>query len=153
MPLSERSFQVKNVGTTELQLQAMVSSDQAAIWLQNLGRIFCLCCVEMIPTDQQGGDVTLKIKLRPDNGIIKCSKNPFPWERVTVRCRRNVMFAVKRPSLAGTFSKYSWPLSCEDLFEIGYCQMVANIRNWSHSSAKEISAILSELGHPGWENT
>ena len=78
-------------------------------------------------------------------------RTAFPWDRVSVRCRKHLRSAVER-NFCDTFTGYKWPLSCEDLMSLGYDYLVneACVRNWSHKSANEINPILIELGFENW---
>lgn len=73
---------------------------------------------------------------------------PFPWERVSVRCRKYLRAAVIQ-NWMNQFHGRQWPLSCEDLVAIG-CDELLIIRNFGPKSAKEIAFILDELGFKDW---
>lgn len=76
----------------------------------------------------------------------------FPWNKVSQRCRGNLrsFLGYEDPlDLYEWTKQYSWPLSCEDLIEIGpdRCKQA---RNFGPQCVKEISAILVSLGFPNW---
>lgn len=81
-------------------------------------------------------------------------RTEFPWDAVSARCYKWLRAAVESDS-KNYFNGKSWPLSCEDLFELGFRYLTSHIyvRNWSVVSAKEIAAVLKTLGFDGWEKT
>lgn len=82
------------------------------------------------------------------------SRTAFPWDRVSVRCRRHLRRAVEYDR-DDMFLGRKWPLSCEDLMEIGFDHLVNEmpIRNWSKKSAEEIVPVMAELGFADWRAT
>ena len=75
------------------------------------------------------------------------SGSVFPWREVSVRTRRRLRDAVTE-NRWHVFDEYTWPLSCEDLVELGAERLLndACIRQWGNVSAAEVGMKLSELG-------
>lgn len=73
---------------------------------------------------------------------------PFPWCEVSQRCKTNLRRFWSREDKDGIYkwkTKYSWPLDCEDLVEIGF-ESLCDARNWGTKSGEEINSILCRMG-------
>ena len=81
------------------------------------------------------------------------TRTEFPWDRVSVRCRKYLRLAVQSDRF-GYFEGRMWPLSCEDLMEIGFHRLIHDmcIRNWGRKSAEEIVPLMASLGFDNWSS-
>lgn len=80
----------------------------------------------------------------------KPASTPFPWNRVSTRCRAFLQEAVQSDK-HDQFDGATWPLMCEDLVNLGRQYLLrCGIRNWGKKSADEITAVLKELGFESW---
>jgi hypothetical protein len=86
----------------------------------------------------------------PANADVKQqSQTPFPWDRVSTRCRNYLHRGVNR-DVSGVFRNKKWPLTCEDLIEVGRDYALES-RNWGNRCADEVALILKELGFGEWK--
>lgn len=94
----------------------------------------------------------------PESKVSQIDKprTAFPWHEVSERCRKNLRRLIERTDdwpVPPTWEKnYRWPLSCEDLMEIGVHRCM-NARNWANEAAKEVHVIMERLGFPNWIST
>ena len=73
---------------------------------------------------------------------------PFPWSEVSTRCKKNLWSFWEMDDIYGDYewrTKYKWPLSCEDVIEIGF-KRLQEARNWGAKSGEEINTILCRMG-------
>lgn len=76
------------------------------------------------------------------------SLTAFPWESVSIRTAKAVMRAVNDKTVyrvPNVFSKYEWPMSCEDLLQVGAFELL-QLRNFGLMSLNEINSRLISLG-------
>jgi hypothetical protein len=84
-----------------------------------------------------------------------CSKDgtPFPWNQVSGRVRIRVRYAVENFGLRD-FANMTWPLTCEDLVDIGFRHFTESfIRGIGVQAGLEIATKLDELGFKHWQDT
>ena len=70
---------------------------------------------------------------------------PFPWNEMSAVTFERVQRGLDKAHWERRLLNYDWPLSCEDLMEIGYSE-IKDMRLVGGKSIKEIEQKLSELG-------
>jgi len=74
----------------------------------------------------------------------------FPWSKT------NHVMKVKRAvkeNLWSIFDDKIFPLTVEDLVELGAKRMEKGVRYWGKKASKEVAELMKEFGYPDWENT
>lgn len=76
---------------------------------------------------------------------------PFPWQKVSSRVR----FRFAMDNKPDTFFGKTWPLTCEDLVDLGcrYLTRNARIRGVGAKAGEEIAAVLDIMGFKNWQDT
>jgi hypothetical protein len=81
---------------------------------------------------------------------LPTSKTRFPWHLVSSRAKHSLRLAIKGVWSREYFDGLNWPLSCEDLVQLGSRHCIRYADNFGVKSAGEIADLLDKLGFPDW---
>ena len=81
---------------------------------------------------------------------LPTSKTRFPWHLVGSRAKHSLRLSIKGVWSHEYFDGLNWPLSCEDLVQLGSKHCIRYARNFGVKSAGEIADLLDGLGFPDW---